>query len=153
MVLGANIGSAINPVLEGPGGDPVKLRLPIGNLGTRLVGTALAYPFLDEIAAWLTRIDPDPGRLAANFHTGFNLALRCSSSAFFRHRAPACPFLPPAPSPPTRPNRYISTRRRSNARGGARQRRPRGAADGGHRREDAGQEPGHLSRRQSPSGC
>ena len=25
MVLGANIGSAINPVLEGTGGDPVKL--------------------------------------------------------------------------------------------------------------------------------
>ena len=46
MVLGANIGSAINPVLEGTGGDPVKLRLPLGNLATRLVGAAIALPFL-----------------------------------------------------------------------------------------------------------
>lgn len=75
MVLGANIGSAINPVLEGPGGDRVKLRLPLGNLATRLVGTALALPFLDEIGRLLMRLDPDQGRLAANFHTGFNLAV------------------------------------------------------------------------------
>jgi phosphate:Na+ symporter len=75
MVLGANIGSAMNPVLEGPGGDRVKLRLPLGNLATRLVGTALALPFLDEIGRLLMRLDPDQGRLAANFHTGFNLAV------------------------------------------------------------------------------
>ena len=35
MVLGANIGSAINPLVQGVGGDPVKLRLPVGNLVTR----------------------------------------------------------------------------------------------------------------------
>ena len=75
MVLGANIGSAMNPVLEGPGGDRVRLRLPLGNLGTRLVGTALALPFLDDIGRLLMRLDPDHGRLAANFHTGFNLAV------------------------------------------------------------------------------
>lgn len=75
MVLGANIGSAINPVVEGAGGDPAKLRLPLGNLATRLIGAALALPFLDLFAAWLAAIEPSPGRLAANFHTAFNLAL------------------------------------------------------------------------------
>ncbi|MBA3520542.1 MAG: Na/Pi cotransporter family protein [Rhizobiales bacterium] len=75
MVLGANIGSAINPVLAGTGGDPVKLRLPIGNLLTRIVGTALALPFLDPALRGLTALGPDPGRMAANFHTAFNLAV------------------------------------------------------------------------------
>ena len=75
MVLGANIGSAVNPVVEGAGGDPAKLRLPLGNLATRLIGAALALPFLDLFAAWLAAIEPSPGRLAANFHTAFNLAL------------------------------------------------------------------------------
>jgi phosphate:Na+ symporter len=75
MVLGANIGSAINPVLEGTGGDPVKLRLPLGNLATRLVGAAIALPFLGILAEWLAALEPAPGRLAANFHTAFNLAL------------------------------------------------------------------------------
>lgn len=75
MVLGANIGSAINPVLQGTGGDPVKLRLPVGNLVTRLIGAAIALPFLGMFAEWLAALEPAPGRLAANFHTAFNLAV------------------------------------------------------------------------------
>ena len=75
MVLGANIGSAINPLLEGTGGDPVKLRMPLGNLATRLIGAALVLPFIDEIAAGLALLEPQPDRLAANFHTAFNIAV------------------------------------------------------------------------------
>ncbi len=75
MVVGANIGSALNPVFEGTGGDPTKLRLPLGNLATRIVGAALVLPFLAPIAAWLTALEPGAGRLAANFHTAFNLAV------------------------------------------------------------------------------
>jgi phosphate:Na+ symporter len=75
MVLGANIGSAINPVVEGTGGDPMKLRLPIGNLATRLAGTALVLPFLEPIAGWLETLGAGPGRVTANFHTLFNVAV------------------------------------------------------------------------------
>ena len=75
MVLGANIGSAINPVVEGTGGDPAKLRLPLGNLATRVIGAAIAMPFLGFFAGWLAMLEPSPGRLAANFHTAFNLAV------------------------------------------------------------------------------
>ena len=75
MVLGANLGSAVNPVLEGPEGEPVRLRLPVGNLLTRIAGTLLALPFLEPISNWLLRLEGDPGRLAANFHTVFNLAV------------------------------------------------------------------------------
>jgi phosphate:Na+ symporter len=74
MVVGANIGSAINPLLAA-GSDRVKLRLPVGNLVTRLVGAALVLPFLDDIGWAFLWLDPTPGRLAANFHTGFNVAV------------------------------------------------------------------------------
>jgi phosphate:Na+ symporter len=75
MVLGANIGSAINPVLEAAGSDRRNLRLPVGNLATRLIGAALALPFLGPIARGIEVIDAAPGRLAADFHTGFNLLI------------------------------------------------------------------------------
>ena len=43
LVLGANLGTALNPMLEsGVGGVPAAKRLPIGNLINRFVGCALA---------------------------------------------------------------------------------------------------------------
>ena len=50
LVLGANLGSAINPVLESSREDRAAQRLPIGNLVNRLVGCAVALPFLQPIA-------------------------------------------------------------------------------------------------------
>src|SRR5215831_5955705 len=42
LVLGANLGSALNPLIEGSNGaDPVAKRLPMGNLVNRVVGVAL----------------------------------------------------------------------------------------------------------------
>ena len=38
MVLGANLGSAVNPMIEGMGGDAAKFRVPFGNLAMRVVG-------------------------------------------------------------------------------------------------------------------
>jgi phosphate:Na+ symporter len=39
LVLGANLGTALNALLEsGGGGDPAAKRLPIGNLINRIVG-------------------------------------------------------------------------------------------------------------------
>ncbi len=76
LVLGANLGSAINPLIEGgKRGDPASRRLPLGNLMNRLVGTALALPFLHPLANLLARFDPDPARQVADFHTAFNLVL------------------------------------------------------------------------------
>jgi phosphate:Na+ symporter len=75
MVLGANLGSSLNPLLEGTGGDPVKLRVPFGNFAIRLVGCAIALPLIDPILTYMTMFDPNPARLSANFHTIFNVAL------------------------------------------------------------------------------
>ena len=76
LVLGANLGSAINPLIEGShAGNPATRRLPLGNLFNRLVGCAVILPFLQPISEALQRIEPNPSRLAADFHTVFNLAL------------------------------------------------------------------------------
>ena len=76
LVLGANLGSAINPVLEGGRrGDPASYRLPLGNLLNRLVGVCFALPFLQYIVDAAQRIEPNMARLTAEFHIGFNVAL------------------------------------------------------------------------------
>jgi phosphate:Na+ symporter len=76
LILGANLGSALNPVIEGGGlKDPASRRLPVGNLINRAVGCTLVLPFLPELADVLTRLDANPARQAADFHTAFNLVL------------------------------------------------------------------------------
>ena len=76
LVLGANLGTALNPLLEsGVGGDPAAKRLPIGNLINRIVGCALALAFLNWIGPALMMIEPNAGRAVADFHTGFNIVL------------------------------------------------------------------------------
>src|SRR3569833_564207 len=76
LILGANLGSALNPLVEGSQGDnPASRRLPLGNLVNRLVGCMLLLPFLHPIARLLSEFEPNPSRMAADFHTAFNLAL------------------------------------------------------------------------------
>jgi phosphate:Na+ symporter len=76
MVLGANLGSALNPLLEAGGDreDKARLRVPAGNLLNRLIGCALGLLLLPQAAAWLEALDPAPARLVANAHLAFNLA-------------------------------------------------------------------------------
>jgi len=76
MVLGANVGSALNPLIEASQrGNLASRRLPVGNLLTRIVGCALVLPFLHPIADLLQRYEPNSARLAADFHTSFNILL------------------------------------------------------------------------------
>jgi phosphate:Na+ symporter len=77
LVLGANLGTAINPVLEGASGDdPAARRLPLGNLLNRLLGVGIALAALPYVGPWLVTIDPDNSRVVADFHTAFNLIHR-----------------------------------------------------------------------------
>lgn len=76
LVIGANLGSAINPLIEGGGlNNPVARRLPLGNLINRLVGCALVLPLLEPITVAMKTLDSNPVRMLADFHTLFNLAL------------------------------------------------------------------------------
>lgn len=75
LVLGANLGGAVPPLLASLGPDPAARRLPAGNLAFRALGCVLALPFLDQISAVLAAVGPEVARQAVNFHTGFNLVL------------------------------------------------------------------------------
>jgi phosphate:Na+ symporter len=75
LVLGANLGSAINPIFEGARRDnPASYRLPLGNLVNRLAGVALVAPFLNPISDLLGSWQPDLAKATALFHIAFNVA-------------------------------------------------------------------------------
>jgi phosphate:Na+ symporter len=76
LVLGANLGTALNPLLEGAtGSDAAARRVPAGNLGTRLVGVAIGLAALPWVGPWLVTWEPSPARAVADLHTAFNLVL------------------------------------------------------------------------------
>jgi len=76
LVLGANLGTAINPVLEGaPGNDPIAKRVPMGNLVNRLIGVIAGLALLHPIGRLMVSIEPDSARVVADFHTMFNVIL------------------------------------------------------------------------------
>ncbi len=76
LVLGANFGSAINPLIEGGiQGNPASRRLPLGNLINRLVGILIVLPFLPALARELSMFQPDAAKMTAEFHLLFNVAL------------------------------------------------------------------------------
>ncbi len=76
MVLGANLGSALNPVFEGTRREnPASYRLPVGNLLNRIVGVLLFLPFVDPLARLMGGWQPDAAKLTAMFHVGFNIVL------------------------------------------------------------------------------
>ncbi len=86
LVLGANLGTAFNPVLEGAAGaDPAAKRLPVGNLVNRVIGVAVGLAALPYIGPLLVSVEPNNARGVADFHSVFNLLL---ALAFF-------PFLNP----------------------------------------------------------
>ena len=74
LVLGANLGSALNPVIEG-GRDPAARRVAVGNLAVRLLGAIVVLPLLPGAADLLGRFAGDPARAVADAHTAFNLGL------------------------------------------------------------------------------
>jgi len=76
LVLGANLGSAINPVLEGGRRDDLtSYRLPVGNLINRLAGVVVVLPLLPWITSLMQSIEPNASRMTAAFHIVFNIVL------------------------------------------------------------------------------
>jgi phosphate:Na+ symporter len=107
LVLGVNLGSAINPVLEGASGnDPVAKRLPVGNLINRAVGVIVGLAILHPVGRLLAILEPDNARAVADFHTAFNLALACVFFPFLKPYAALLRRLFPTridPADPSRP--------------------------------------------------
>jgi phosphate:Na+ symporter len=85
LVLGANIGSAINPLLEGASwSDPATQRVPFGNLLVRTIGVVGVVAGFRFVAPYVVQLGPTPARALANFHTLFNLALAAAFLPWIR---------------------------------------------------------------------
>ena len=108
LVLGANLGSAINPVLEGSSGnDPAGKRLAVGNLMNRGVGILVALALLPQIGRLFVTMEPDRARLVADFHTIFNIALACAFFPFLKPYADLLRWLFPPKVDPLDPSRPL----------------------------------------------
>ena len=75
LVLGANLGGAMPAIMATMGSDATARRVALGNGLFKVVGCVVAVPLLGTIPGLIAAVDPDPVRLAVNFHTAFNLAL------------------------------------------------------------------------------
>jgi phosphate:Na+ symporter len=108
LVLGANLGSALNPLLEGAGGgDPAAKRVPAGNLLNRAIGVVLGLAVLSRLGPWLVTIEPNPGRLVADFHTAFNLLMAALFLPLLRPFARLLVWLLPTRAVPADPAKPV----------------------------------------------
>jgi phosphate:Na+ symporter len=108
LVLGANLGTALNPLFEaGSTGDPSAKRLPIGNLLNRAVGCVLGLALLGVIGPWLVSFEPDAYRAVADFHTFFNIAMAVLFFPVLRPLARLLRRTLPARAVPTDPSRPV----------------------------------------------
>lgn len=75
MVLGANIGGAIAPIIVTMREGPEAARVPVANMGMRLVGGLVCLPFIPYLTEYINTLGMDDGRMVVNFHTAFNILL------------------------------------------------------------------------------
>lgn len=75
LVLGANLGSAIPPVMDTTRSNPAARRVPFGNLLFRCCGVAIAIPLLPAATSFMPFVESSAARQVADFHTAFNLGL------------------------------------------------------------------------------
>jgi phosphate:Na+ symporter len=75
LVLGANLGGGVTPLLGTLGTEPEARRVPLGNLVFRTLGVIVMVPALPYVMPYIALIESEGWRQIANFHTAFNLAL------------------------------------------------------------------------------
>lgn len=111
LVLGANVGGAIAPLVAMSGSPAGARRIALGNLIMRTV-LALASLFaVALLAQWLGQMSLDPSRLVVNFHVAFNIAVALVFLPLVTFVASLTERLladPPAPADAARP-RYLES--------------------------------------------
>lgn len=75
LVLGANLGGAIPPVVATLSGPASARRVTLGNLIVRAVGCAIAMPLAGYAGAFLQGLGFSPAKLPVDAHLFFNIAL------------------------------------------------------------------------------
>lgn len=75
LVLGANLGGVLPPLMATVGAMPAARRVALGNMVFKVLGAAAVLPFMVPVATLVAAADADPVRQVVNFHTAFNLAV------------------------------------------------------------------------------
>lgn len=75
MVLGANIGNVIAPLMSSLKDPPQAARIPAGNLVMRLSGAFLVLALFRFLQPHLDLLGDTPARIVVNFHMAFNIAV------------------------------------------------------------------------------
>ncbi len=78
LVLGANLGGAIAPVVMTAGDSPKGRRVALANLFMRGVFVLCMLPLLPLVKEFLDKLTSDAGQHIVNFHMFFNIALATS---------------------------------------------------------------------------
>jgi len=109
LVLGANLGGGIAPVVITAGSAPPGRRAPVGNLMMRAVGVAIALPLVPLVAPYVAMLEADAARQVVNFHSLFNLGLALLMLPLLGIVARLCTLMLPAPPKETDPGapRYL----------------------------------------------
>ncbi len=82
LVLGANLGGALPPIMATMNSSSMGRRVAIGNGFFKLIGCLIAFPLLGKLQMILVDFDPDPVRMLVNLHTLFNVALAIGFISF-----------------------------------------------------------------------
>ncbi len=75
MVLGANLGGTIAPLIATLRDNPGAMRIPLGNMIIRMVGVLAIIPFVEFLMPYLSKLNANHARQIVDFHTAFNIAL------------------------------------------------------------------------------
>lgn len=75
MVLGANLGGVMAPLIATMKDSPEATRVPVGNLLMRLIGVVIILPLLSPVETIIKGLGDDPARMIVNMHMAFNMML------------------------------------------------------------------------------
>jgi len=75
LVIGANLGGALTPVIISLGSPAAARRVPAGNLIIRGCGCVIALSVLPWLQPYLAMLGGGTSHMIANFHTAFNLVI------------------------------------------------------------------------------
>ncbi len=108
LVLGANLGGAISPVVASLSGPPSAKRVTLGNLIVRAIGCAVALPLSGYGADILNMLPLSPAKLPVDAHLGFNLLLAALAWPFSRLLSRWMLHLVPEEAQPDDAQRFIN---------------------------------------------